>query len=64
MTTHPEPSHEVAGWERDLMCVLDGYITCAAKAPIACICRQMPPSVYEEAWRSKFGVQLARLDDV
>ena len=39
---------------RMVHCVLDGYIDCPAKCPEACICNQMPPWIYEQAYKRKF----------
>jgi hypothetical protein len=40
---------------RYIRCVLDGYLECAAKAPIACWCNQMPRQVYLDALKAKYG---------
>jgi hypothetical protein len=34
-----------------LRCVLNGMGKCLANIPEACLCLQMPPDVFEAAWR-------------
>lgn len=35
--------------ERDMRCVLNSLGECLAKVPMACLCRQMPETVFAEA---------------
>jgi len=39
----------------NILCVLEGYLHCAAKVPEACICAKMPRLIYEEAYKRKYG---------
>ena len=42
---------------RMVRCVLEGYIECPAKVPVACICNEMPRHIYEEMYKRKYGVE-------
>lgn len=40
---------------RYVHCVLDGYLECAAKVPVACICNKFPRHIYLERLKRKYG---------
>lgn len=47
-------------WTKALWCVFTDDHACAARTPIACQCRQMPPLVYREAVARAMGEPLPK----
>ena len=56
MTLDPKDS-----WKRDMRCVFDGYLECAAKTPEACICKRMPRDMYAEKLKRVNGESAQQL---